>query len=61
LLYCLIAGQKFAMLELKSLLSKLLRNYKFSLGDPEEKMKLMAELVLRPINGINLKLERREW
>lgn len=54
-------GQKFAMLELKSLLSKLLRNYKFSLGDPEEKMKLIAELVLRSKNGINLKLEGREW
>jgi hypothetical protein len=49
------------MLELKSLFSKLLRNYKFSLGDPEEKMKLMAELVLRSINGINLKIESREW
>jgi cytochrome P450 family 4 len=61
LLYSLIAGQKFAMLELKSLLSKLLRNYKFSLGDPEEKMKLIGELVLRSLNGINLKLERRKW
>jgi hypothetical protein len=49
------------MLEVKSLLSKLLRNYKFSLGDPEERMKLNGELVLRSINGINLKLERREW
>ncbi|PNF34049.1 Cytochrome P450 4C1 [Cryptotermes secundus] len=54
-------GQKFAMLEVKSLLSKLLRNYKFYLGDPEEKMKLNGELVLRSINGINLKLERRDW
>jgi hypothetical protein len=48
------------MLELKALLSTLLRNYKLFLGDPEEKMKLMAELVLRSRNGINLKLEKRD-
>jgi hypothetical protein len=49
------------MLELKSLLSQLLRNYKFTLGDPDEKMKITAGLVLRSEKGINLKLERREW
>jgi hypothetical protein len=49
------------MLELKSLLSTLLRKYKFSLGDSEDKMKLIAELVLRSATGINLKLENREW
>jgi hypothetical protein len=49
------------MLELKSLLSTLLRKYKFSLGDPEEKMKVIVELVLRSANGTNLKIESREW
>ena len=49
------------MLELKSLLSKLLRNYKLCLGDPEEKLELLAELVLKSRNGIKLKISRREW
>jgi len=48
------------MLELKSLLSKLLRNYKLCLGDPEEKLELLAELVLKSRNGIKLKISRRE-
>jgi hypothetical protein len=49
------------MLELKSILSNILRNYEVSLGDPEEKMKLIGELVLRSLHGINVKLERRKW
>jgi cytochrome P450 family 4 len=55
-----IAGQKFAMLELKSLLSKLLRNYKLCLGNPEEKLELVLEIVLKSRNGIRLKISRRE-
>jgi hypothetical protein len=47
------------MLELKSLLSKLLRNYKLYLGDPEEKLEFYAELVLKSRNGIRLKISRR--
>jgi len=54
-----IAGQKFAMLQLKSLLSKLLRNYKLCLGDPEEKLEFVAELVLKSRNGIRMKISRR--
>jgi cytochrome P450 family 4 len=61
LLYLFIAGQKFAMLELKSLLSTLLRKYTFSLGDSEDKMKLIGELVLRSTTGINLRIESRKW
>ncbi|GFG34777.1 hypothetical protein Cfor_09045, partial [Coptotermes formosanus] len=52
-------GQKFAMLELKSLLSKILRNYKLCPGDPDEELKFVLELVLRSQKGIRLKLERR--
>jgi hypothetical protein len=48
------------MLELKSLLSKLLRNYKLCLGDPEEKLEFVAELVLKSRTGIRLKISRRE-
>jgi cytochrome P450 len=61
MLFSSIAGQKYAMLELKSLLSTILRKYKLLLGDPEEELKVVAELVLRSVKGINLKLESREW
>jgi cytochrome P450 len=54
------AGQKFAMLELKSLLSKLLRNYTLCLGDPEEELELYGELVLRARKGIRLKIAHRK-
>jgi hypothetical protein len=48
------------MLELKSLLSKLLMNYKLCLGDPKEELEFVAELVLRSRNGIRIKISRRE-
>jgi hypothetical protein len=48
------------MLGLKSLLSKLLRNYKFCLGDSEEKLGLVAEAVLKSLNAIRLKFSRRK-
>jgi len=48
------------MLELKSLLSKLLRNYKLCLENPEEKLEFVAELVLKSRNGFRLKISRRE-
>jgi hypothetical protein len=47
------------MLEMKSILSKMLRKYKFSLSDPDEKLKLVAELVLRSANGFRLKVAHR--
>jgi len=52
-------GQKFAMLEIKTTISKILRHYELILGNPEEKMILVAEMVLKSKNGINLKLKKR--
>lgn len=51
-------GQKFAMLEVKSLLAKLLLNFKWSKKDGFEP-KLIADLVLRSENGIMLTAETR--
>lgn len=53
-------GQKFAMLELKSMVSKVIRHFKLSL--PRDKVRdpvLVAELILRPDNGIWLEIEPR--
>jgi hypothetical protein len=48
------------VLELKSLLSKLLRNYTLCLRDPEEKLEFVAELLLKSRNGIRLKIAHRK-
>jgi hypothetical protein len=54
------SGQKFAMLEMKSMVSKVIRHYKLSLPrDKVRKPVLVAELILRPENGIWLEIEPR--
>lgn len=48
------------MLEMKCILSKVLRNFEISLAkDSETEPILSAELVLRPENAINFHLKRR--
>lgn len=56
-----ISGQKFAMYELKCIISKILRNFKISLAPDTEfdSLILTAELVLRPANAIKFNLKRR--
>lgn len=53
-------GQKFAMLEMKSTISKVLRNFEIKLADDFEPQ-LVAEIILRPSNGIKLKLSPRKY
>lgn len=55
-------GQKFAMYEMKCILSKLLRNFEISLSKGSEiEPVLSAEIVLRPENSIKFNLKRRNW
>lgn len=54
-------GQKFAVLELKSMISKVLRHYELGVDPSYNKPVLIAELILRPENGIVLNLKRRKW
>ncbi|XP_023309756.1 probable cytochrome P450 4d14 [Anoplophora glabripennis] len=54
-------GQKFAMLELKSILSRTLRNFELHPPTIEHKMVLIAEAVLKSSNGVRVRLARREW
>lgn len=52
-------GQKFAMLELKSVVSKVLRNFELlHVGDEPE---ICSELVLRTKNGVQLGLKPRTY
>lgn len=53
-------GQKFAMFEMKNVLSKILRNFKVSLTkDSEIEPVLDGATVLRPQNAIKFNLKRR--
>ncbi|XP_037034245.1 cytochrome P450 4C1-like [Bradysia coprophila] len=52
-------GQKFASYEQKVVLSTMLRNFKICSVDGRNEVKMINELVLRPIGGINVTLERR--
>ncbi|XP_062560967.1 cytochrome P450 4d1-like isoform X2 [Armigeres subalbatus] len=53
-------GQKFALNEMKSVISKLLRHYEFILppGSPDEPT-LASELILKPHHGVQLQIKRR--
>ncbi|PSN43023.1 hypothetical protein C0J52_06756 [Blattella germanica] len=50
-------GQKFAMLEVKTVLSFVIRHYKFEATG--EIPKFLPEVIVRPENGIHLKMTRR--
>lgn len=56
-----LTGQKFAMLEIKTVVSKILRNFTLHSLGPENDIIVAAEAVLSSRNGFNLKLTRREW
>jgi len=49
------------MLEMKAAISAMLRHYKLSLEDPNETLRFVLELVMKPHSGIRLKLEPRAW
>lgn len=53
-------GQKFALLEEKSVISTVLRNYKVIALDRREDITLLGELILRPKNGLRVKIVPRD-
>ncbi|XP_059471990.1 cytochrome P450 4C1-like [Neocloeon triangulifer] len=53
-------GQKFAMLEQKTLLSTMLRNFKLRTVDPEKSSVYIPDLILRPKHGIDLEITLRQ-
>lgn len=54
-----ILGQKFAMLELKSIISGILRKYRLKTIDNVEEIVMAQQMVIRPKDGIRLKFEAR--
>ncbi|CAO1423337.1 unnamed protein product [Diamesa serratosioi] len=53
-------GQKFAMLEMKSIISKVVRNFLLTITKEDEDLKLISELVLRSENGVRISVKKRE-
>lgn len=53
-------GQKFAVNELKSVCSKMLRYYELSMDKSNEvDLTLIAEIILRPADGVFIKIKPR--
>jgi cytochrome P450 family 4 len=53
-------GQKFAVLEMKSTIAKTLLSFELAVAPGYEPV-LVADLILRPINGVQLILKDREY
>ena len=54
-----MAGQRFAMMELKVVLANYLRHFRFSLSDPSKKVQPVYNLLLKPKNGVHLTITKR--
>lgn len=54
-------GQKFAILEEKAVISTVLRKYKIESVDRREDLTLLGELILRPKDGLRVKITPRTW
>ncbi|XP_044272411.1 cytochrome P450 4c3-like [Tribolium madens] len=52
-------GQKFAMLEMKSTVSKIIRQYKLLPTTPQHELELVGETILKSTNGIKIRLRLR--
>ncbi|XP_022239479.1 cytochrome P450 4c3-like [Limulus polyphemus] len=52
-------GQKFAMMEQKVLIANILRNFNLTSLDPRDKIHLIAEMVVRPKQGLRMQITPR--
>ena len=52
-------GQKFALMEEKTVLSKIIRAFQIESVDTIEEVKPVIEIITRPKNGIRIKLKQR--
>lgn len=54
-------GQKFAILEEKAVISTVLRRFKIESVDRREDLTLLGELILRPKDGLRVRITARDW
>ena len=52
-------GQKFALMEEKTVLSKIIRAFQIESVDSIDKVKPVIEIITRPKDGIRVKLKQR--
>ena len=57
----IFTGQRFAMLETKSIISKIVRHFEIKPTLPRHELKLSVETVLKSVNGIKVTLKKRNW
>lgn len=53
-------GQKFAQYELRTIVCNIVKNFKLTLADGQDNLQLVSELILKPVNGINVFVEKRQ-
>ena len=53
-------GQKFALMEEKVVVASILRKFNLSTDVKPEEVDLLPELILRPKNGIPIRVEQRK-
>jgi len=58
-LFLRVSGQKFAMLELKSTISQVLRSFKVIESDSKEDLRFTLDFILQSSVGLKVKLQKR--
>ncbi|KAF2894417.1 hypothetical protein ILUMI_11757 [Ignelater luminosus] len=54
-------GQRFALLEIKSVLANILRNFIILPSNPKHNLEIVAETVIKSANGVCVQLKEREF
>ncbi len=52
-------GQKFAMMEMKMVIAKILRHYHLQSVQPRDQLVIVGEMILRSLNGLKMVFSRR--
>ncbi|KAF2888259.1 hypothetical protein ILUMI_17914, partial [Ignelater luminosus] len=53
-------GQRYGMLEMKSVLANVLRNFEILPANPKHNLEIVSESILKSANGIRVQLRKRE-
>jgi len=58
--WTIYVGQKFAMMEEKVMLATIFRNFNVEAAEKREDIALLAELIMRPRDGLHIKISPRK-
>ena len=54
-------GQKFAMMEQKMVIAKIVHNFHLHSVDPRDKLVIVGEMILRSLNGLKMVFTKRKF